>query len=208
MNVLDSLFARVYDPMMAKVEEKRLGEHRRQLLGGLSGDVLEIGAGTGHNLAAYPATVRTLTLTEPSGPMVQRLREKAAEQYPEADVVTAPAEHLPFDDDSFDAVVSTLVLCSVTDTAGALREVRRVLRPGGHFAVFEHVAGEGRVATVQRVFEPVQKVFGRNCHLTRDTRQAVADAGFDVSAVVEMDFKPMPSVVRSVISGVATAPAA
>ena len=209
MNLLDAVFARVYDPMMSKVEQKRLHEHRRQLLGALHGDVLEVGAGTGLNLDVYPDTVGSLTLTEPAAPMMKRLQAKVAQERPDADVVLAPAEHLPFDDASFDAVVSTLVLCSVPDMDAALAELRRVLRPGGPLVLFEHVAADDpRTARMQRVFEPVQKVFGRNCHLTRDTRSAVEAAGFDASGVIGMDFKPLPAVVRTVVSGIATAPAA
>ena len=205
MSVLDAVFARVYDPMMSKVEQKRLAEHRRQLLGSLSGDVLEVGAGTGLNLGAYPDGIATLTLTEPAAQMMKRLQDKMAEERPDAEVILAPAERLPFDDASFDAVVSTLVLCSVTDVDAALAEMRRVLRPGGRLALFEHViSDDARTARMQRVFEPVQKIFGRNCHLTRDTRSAVEAAGFDVSGVVGMDFKPMPAIVRSVITGIAT----
>lgn len=209
MPVLDAIFARVYDPMMSKVEEKRLGEHRRHLLGSLSGDVLEVGAGTGLNLGAYPDTISSLTLTEPVAPMMKRLQAKVAQERPDAEVVLAPAEQLPFDDASFDAVVSTLVLCSVTDVDAALGEMRRVLRPGGRLALFEHVVAEdARTARIQRIFEPVQKVFGRNCHLTRDTRTAVEAAGFDVGGVVGMDFKPLPAVVRTVVTGIAIAPGA
>jgi ubiquinone/menaquinone biosynthesis C-methylase UbiE len=206
MNLLDSLFARVYDPMMAGIEERGLAEQRRQLVGSVSGDVLEIGAGTGLNLPAYPEHLKSLTLTEPSPPMASRLRARVAQERPDATVVDAGVHDLPFEDDSFDAVVSTLVLCSVGDQNSALAQIRRVLRPGGQLVLIEHVATDGLTGTAQRIFNPVQHVMGRGCDLTKDTRAAVAAAGFDVGGVVPSTMKGAPPVVRSVIAGVATAP--
>ena len=98
---------------------------------GTSGDVLEIGSGTGANLPYYGGAVASLTLTEAQPPMLLRLERSAAEQYPPAAVLRAPAEDLPFPDHSFDVAVSMLVLCGVDDQPRALRELRRVLRPGG-----------------------------------------------------------------------------
>lgn len=206
MNPLDTLFARVYDPMMAKAEEKGLAEQRRQLLSGLSGDVLEIGAGTGLNLAAYPEHLASLTLAEPSAPMAARLRDRVVRDRPDAIVTDAPAENLPFGDNEFDVVVSTLVLCSVRDQEKALSEIRRVLRPGGQLVLIEHVRADGLTGTVQTVFNPVQHVFGRGCDLRRDTRAAVQAAGFDVGGVIDSTMNGMPSVVRSLVAGVAIAP--
>jgi ubiquinone/menaquinone biosynthesis C-methylase UbiE len=206
MNLLDGLFARIYDPMMASLEERGLAERRRQLLGNLSGDVLEIGGGTGLNLAAYPDNLKSLTITEPSEPMAVRLRARAQELRPDAVISDAGVANMPFADDSFDAVVSTLVLCSVGDQTKALAEIHRVLRPGGQLVLIEHVAADGRVGTVQKIFNPVQHVLGRGCDLTKDTMTAVKTAGFDVSGVVPSTMPGAPAVVRSVIAGIATAP--
>ena len=206
MSLLDSLFARIYDPMMASLEKGGLAERRRQLLGSLSGDVLEIGAGTGLNLPAYPEQVTSLTLTEPSPPMVSRLRARVAQDRPDATVIDADVHTLPFEDDSFDAVVSTLVLCSVGNQRSALSGIRRVLRPGGQLVLIEHVATDGLAGTAQKVFNPVQHVMGRGCDLTQDTRAAVAAAGFDVGGVVPSTMKGAPPVVRSIVAGIATAP--
>lgn len=201
---LDSLFARVYDPMMAHMEERGLSDQRAQLLGGLNGDVLEIGAGTGLNLPAYPDTLRSLTLTEPIPQMGARLRTRVAAQRPGTTIVEAGAEQLPFDDDSFDAVVTTLVLCTVRDLPQSLAEVKRVLRPDGRLVVLEHVRAEGRVGQVQNVLAPVQRVMGRGCHLNRDIRAALAEAGFDVGGIVPGEMPGAAPTIRQIISGVAT----
>ena len=105
----------------------------------MPGDVLEVGAGTGLNLSIYGPEVASLTLTEPEPPMLKRLRKRAADVAPTATVLRAPAEDLPFDDNTFDVVVSTLVLCGVSDQPRALREIHRVLRPGGELRFVEWI---------------------------------------------------------------------
>ena len=131
MSVWGRIFAGIYDHVMAKTEQAGLGAHRRALLAAASGDVLEIGAGTGTNLLYYEGKgLQTLTLTEPEKPMARRLKKRILERRPDAKLLRAPAEDLPFNDDSFDTVVATLVLCTVDDQPRALRELRRVLRPG------------------------------------------------------------------------------
>ena len=137
-----------YDRQIAKTEEAGLRAFRERLLAGTSGDVLEIGGGTGANLPCYGPAVRSLTITEPQPPMLRRLegsvRAHGAGQHgPSARVLRAPAEDLPFDDDSFDTAVATLVLCTVDDQPRALRELRRVLRPGGRLAILEITTPRG-----------------------------------------------------------------
>lgn len=185
MGPLDRLVAALYDTVLRGPEHAGLGARRSELLGALSGHVCEIGAGTGANLAHLGAGVERLTLLEPSPAMLTRLRRRLASGGPAADVsvLRAPAEALPLPDGSVDAVVSTLVLCSVRDPGLALAEVRRVLRPGGVLVVIEHVAADGRGVHAQRLIEPAWKVAARGCHLTRDTGAALADAGFDLEGV-------------------------
>ena len=115
MGVRSRFFAFTYDRFSKRSEEAGLAEMRRNLIAGASGDVLEIGGGTGANLGYYGAGVESLTVTEPEPPMLKRLQRNAREQNSQATVLRAPAEDLPFEDASFDTVVSTLVLCGVDD---------------------------------------------------------------------------------------------
>ena len=204
---MSRLFAAFYERMIAASEEACVREWRRDLLASLSGDVLELGSGTGLNLAHYPATVERLVLTEPDRHMRAKLQARLTDQRPapaRVEVVDAVADRLPFDDESFDAVVSTLVLCSVPDQRSALREVHRVLRPGGRLVFLEHVAAHEKPKRHrwQRRVEPVWKRIAGGCHLTRDTRQVIAAAGFDVDAKRESMRKASP-LVRTTERGIA-----
>src|SRR6516164_7300669 len=121
MSLRGKLFALTYDRQMAKAEKAQLGALRQSLLGAADGDVLEIGGGTGANLPFYRPGTGSLTITEPEPAMVRRLERRAREQAPRATILRAPAEDLPFDDGTFDVVVSTLVLCGVGSAEGAAR---------------------------------------------------------------------------------------
>lgn len=200
--LLQRLFAATYDPCMAAVERNGLGELRDELLGGLSGTVVEIGAGTGANLDHYGPGVDRVTAVEPSPPMAERFRTRAGEHALDTAVVVAPAEQLPLPDASADAVVATLVLCSVRDVAGAIQEVHRVLRPGGRFVLLEHIAGDGRRLRVQKIIEPVYSPLAGGCRLTRDPRPALTAAGFDVSGLTPVRL-PMPALAASGLVGAA-----
>jgi ubiquinone/menaquinone biosynthesis C-methylase UbiE len=142
MTLRASLFALTYDRQMAGTERAGLAEVRARLLAGAAGQVLEIGGGTGANLPYYGPAVAQLTITEPQPPMLRRLERKARQQAPAARLLRAPAEDLPFEDGTFDAVVATLVLCGVDDQPRALRELRRVLRPGARFLFLEHLRSD------------------------------------------------------------------
>jgi SAM-dependent methyltransferase len=192
VNLLDRAFGALYDPLMRGAERSGLGAKRRELLSDLHGHVVEIGAGTGANLPHVPPAVERLTLLEPMPSMATRLRTRV---YPgpsggptlgtttEIEILQAPAEALPLPDASADAVVSTLVLCSVDDLERSLTEVRRVLRPGGRLVLIEHVATDGALGTVQRLLAPAWAVTARGCRLDRDIAAAVAAAGFDIGAL-------------------------
>lgn len=204
--------AATYDRFTARTEAAGLAEWRRDLLADLRGDVLEIGAGTGRNLRWYPATVTGLVMTEPDPFMRARLAAKVTDARG-PDVVTVldhPAERLRFDDGSFDAVVSTLVLCSVADPAATLAEIFRVLRPGGRLVYLEHVAAIDAPRTMrwQRRFEPVWRRVADNCHLTRSTEQAIATAGFEVAVERRQAMPLAPPVLRATVRGAAVRPAA
>lgn len=173
--------ARYFDAINAPIERRWRRERRRELLAGLGGDVLEIGAGTGTNLEHYTAADR-LTLVEPARAMRERLEGAVAAAGRPADVVDAMAEDLPFADGSFDVVVCFLVLCSVRDLATALGEARRVLRPGGTFVFLEHVRAEGRLGRAQDLVDPVWRRIGVGCRPNRRTLDAIREAGFVVES--------------------------
>lgn len=195
-----------YDRMMRSVEEGGLTQWRGELLASLSGNVLEIGAGTGRSLPSYPVSVTSLTLAEPDKNMRSQLERVAAAHARAIDIIDAPTEHLPFPDATFDAVVSSLVLCSVRDQARVLREVRRVLRPAGTFVFIEHVAAKDRPHRLkwQRRIEPVWKLLVGNCHLTRDTEGAVTSSGFNVVDIERTSMRGAPPFIRPTIRGRAT----
>ena len=136
--IRDRIFAALADPLSARWERKYGADLRRRLLSEARGRVLEIGVGTGQSFPHYP-DVDELVGIEPSEPMLHRARQRAAESHREVTLVEASAEQLPFEDDSFDTVVTMAVLCTVDDPARSLREIRRVLRPDGRFRFSEHV---------------------------------------------------------------------
>jgi ubiquinone/menaquinone biosynthesis C-methylase UbiE len=197
-----------YDRTMAKTEDAGLRQWRADLLGDLTGEVLEIGAGTGLNVAHYGPGVTRLVLTEPDDFMRPKLQQRAQLTDVPHEVVDAGVDPLPFPDESFDVVVSTLVLCSVPDEVAALAEIHRVLRPGGRLVYLEHVAAvenpkrhkwQGRI-------EPVWKRVAGNCHLTRTTDQAIPEAGFELVEARRESMRKSPPWVRVTTRGVATKP--
>lgn len=202
--------AATYDRFTAATEAAGLADWRRDLLAGLAGDVLEIGAGTGHNLRWYPATVSRLVLTEPDPHMRARLEAKRSTASGPASVEVHPhaADALGFDDHSFDAVISTLVLCSVPDPDATLAEIRRVLRPGGRFVYLEHVAASDRLRTLrwQHRLEPVWKRVAGNCHLTRSTDRAILAAGFATEVERHEAMPKAPPILRATVRGAAVTP--
>jgi SAM-dependent methyltransferase len=174
------LFARLYVRVIARRAPH--DDNRRSLLSGLSGRVLEIGCATGVSFSFYPRTITELVAVEPE-PYLRAGAEAAAGNAPvPVRVLDGLAEALPVEDGSFDAVVFSLVLCSVRSQPDALAEARRVLRPGGQLRFYEHVAAISRVPralerALDRTFWP--RVFG-NCHTARDTASAIAAAGFRI----------------------------
>ena len=208
MGVRSRFFAFTYDRFSKGMEEAGLAETRRNLIEGASGDVLEIGGGTGANLGYYGAGVESLTVTEPERPMLKRLERKARERNSRATILRAPAEDLPFNDASFDTVVSTLVLCGVDDQPRAVRELRRVLRPGGRLIFIEHVRSDDpRVAKMQDRMNPVNR-FVVCCDCNRPTLDTVRSAGFEVTELEQTELPKSPPFARPLIVGTATAPVA
>jgi ubiquinone/menaquinone biosynthesis C-methylase UbiE len=192
----------LYDFASRKVEKGELGQRRHELVSGLEGEILEVGAGTGLNIPHYERAARVIAV-EPDASMARQLRKRAPEAGVPVEIVTGSAEALPFPDGSFDTVVVTFVLCSVEDPAAALAEVRRVLRPGGRLVMLEHVRGDRRLARWQDRFTPLHRKVAGNCHLNRETKDAVAAAGFDAADIHVTRIPGSHPLVRSGIQGVA-----
>jgi SAM-dependent methyltransferase len=201
MSLRDRIFAAVYDPLSARWEKRHGADLRRKLLAHARGRVLEVGVGTGLSIPLYPP-VDELVVTDPSEPMLRRARRRAAEAGRDVTFVEAPAERLPFEDDSFDTVVSMVVLCTVEDPQLALREIRRVLRPDGRFLLSEHVrSDEPKQARRQDRLEGIWGVVANGCHPNRRTLDAIRAAGFDVSDVEHGELPGVPALVRPHVSG-------
>ncbi len=177
------LFARLYACLGSKAEEKGQAEHRRELLAGLTGRVVEVGAGHGLNFPHYPEAVTEVVAVEPESHL-RGLAATAAQTAPvPIRVVDGVADAIPAGDEEFDAGVACLMLCSVPDQARALAEYRRVLRPGAELRFYEHVlADTARFARVQSIGDKSglwPRVSG-GCHASRDTARAIEAAGFEI----------------------------
>jgi SAM-dependent methyltransferase len=203
MSVWGRIFAAGYDHIMSGPEKATLEAHRKALIPRATGRVLEIGGGTGANLPFYER-VETLTLTEPEKPMVRRLEQRLQQRSSAAQVLRAPAEDLPFENDSFDAVVSTLVLCTVDDQPRVLRELHRVLKPGGQLLFIEHVRADNeRLARWQDRLNGLQTRIGHGCNCNRPTLATMTTTGFEVTQIARDVMRKAPPIVRPLVVGVA-----
>jgi ubiquinone/menaquinone biosynthesis C-methylase UbiE len=185
------VFSRFYANVAGPALEKAgMSEYRKRLLAGLSGEVIEIGAGNGLNFQHYPAEVKRVLAVEPE-PRLRALAEDKARAIPlDIEVAEGRAERLPAQDASFGAAVVCLTLCSVADQAAALAEIHRVLRPGGQLRFFEHVRAESAfMRSVQRVADATfWPLLCGGCHTGRDTQAAITAAGFTTTQAEKFDF--------------------
>ncbi|ORA15541.1 methyltransferase domain-containing protein [Mycobacterium asiaticum] len=178
--VQNPFFARVW-PVFAAHEAESVRALRRENLAGLSGRVLEVGAGSGTNFAYYPDTVMQVVAVEPEPRLVAKARAAAADAPIPVEVTSVAAEEFS-DGEVFDAVVCSLVLCSVHDQVAVLRRLRALLRPGGELRFLEHIASAGGRGRLQRLADATiwPRMLG-NCHTHRDTERSIVDAGFEIA---------------------------
>ena len=204
------IFERFYGWISPRMDQGGVHAHRRQLLAGLSGRVIEVGSGNGLNFAQYPSEVSRVLAVEPSPHLRELARDNAEGAPVPVEVVDGVAEHLPADDETFEAAVVSLVLCSVPDQRKALREIHRVLRPGGGLHFYEHVRGDTpALQRVQRLVDAtIWPLLAGGCHTARDTSAAITNAGFEMQRVDRLRFPDsvvsMPSSPH--ILGVAVRP--
>ncbi|AIF43052.1 class I SAM-dependent methyltransferase [Virgibacillus sp. SK37] len=180
---MGSLFARVYDPIMKPLEKMKFNHIRRALLANASGNVLEIGSGTGVNFPYYKQVERVDAI-EPNLQMIQQAKKNIASANVPITMHQAEAEQLPFEKNVFDSVVSTLVFCTIPDPLQALEEIRRVSKPGAPLLFFEHVRMEQPLlAHAQDMLTPAWKKVCDGCHLNRDIVSFLGQAGLEVDRI-------------------------
>jgi SAM-dependent methyltransferase len=198
------VMALVYDPFVWLGEIAGMRRQRSVLVGGARGRVVEIGSGTGLNIAHYPDGIAELLLLEPEPAMRRRLALCLQRHQRVARIVDAPAERLPLADASVDTVVSTLVLCTVDDPERALREIARVLRPDGQLLFIEHVRAKSRflAACQDRLLQPWRR-FAGGCICNRPTVELMRACGFAVAAD-DAVWRGMPAIVHPLVVGRAT----
>ncbi|SOX52651.1 class I SAM-dependent methyltransferase [Mycobacterium ahvazicum] len=198
------IMALVYDPFVWVGELAGMRRRRRTLVSAARGRVVEIGAGTGLNIAHYPDDIDDLVLMEPEPAMRRKLARRLHRHARPARIVNAPAECLPLTDESVDTVVSTLVLCTVENPERALREIARVLRPGGQLLFVEHVRANSRLLAAWQdyLFRP-WRAFAGGCCCNRPTGELMRACGFAVTAE-SFVWRGMPRIVHPLLTGRAT----
>ena len=200
-------FAATYDRLTASGERGFMGRIRAEVAGGAKGRVLEIGSGTGANFPHYTDLAEHVTAVEPDPYMFRRAQRHAADIERPITLQQAPAEELPFADATFDTVVSTLVLCSVSDPEKAISEVVRVLKPGGQLRFYEHIRSSNPIASrFQDIALPVWRWFAAGCHCNRDTVTTIRESGLEIAELkYSTPIPPVPPFVlaRPHVKGIA-----
>jgi len=179
---------------------------RRRVCSGLAGDVIELGFGSGHNVPFYPAAVTAVAAIEPSDLSWRLAGNRVAAATVPVTRSGLDGQSLPFDDGSFDVALSTWTLCTIPDVTAALKEIRRVLRPGGQLHFLEHgLAPDERVRRWQRRLDPLQQRIAGGCHFTRPIADLITAAGFTITEL-DVFYEPGPKVAGADSLGVATSP--
>ena len=183
----------------------QMGKYRRRALEPAVGETLEIGFGTGLNLLYYPASVTRLTVIDSENMLTQLVDRRIAEcPIPVTKMQLDAQGRLPFDDQTFDSVVTTLTLCSIENTAPALAEIRRVLKPGGKFVFWEHGRSDDRkTADWQDRFNPLQRVIGVGCNMNRKIDDLITASGFEITKLERFLMPKTPRLLAEMYRGVA-----
>jgi len=194
------ILPRLIDWTMSKPE---IEKYRAELLQKVTGNVLEIGFGTGLNLAYYPHSIEKITAIDPNPGMNSRAARRVRDSALPIESQALNGEQLPMADNTFDSVVSTWTLCSIAKVNQALQEIHRVLKPGGQFFFIEHgLSDDPNIQIWQNRLNPVQKIIGDGCHLNRNI-QALVEAQFDRVTLERFDMESLPRVGSHTYKGVA-----
>jgi ubiquinone/menaquinone biosynthesis C-methylase UbiE len=189
------VFARMYERISVESERRGTAQYRHRMLAGLAGRVLEIGAGNGLNFGHYPDTVTEIVAVEPEDRLRALAQQVATRAAVPVRVLAGHADALPAPDASFDAAVVSLVLCSVPEPAGALAEIRRVLRPGGQLRFFEHVRStKPWLGLAQDAITPLWSAVAGGCHPNRDAAAAIRAASFHIEQLDRVCYAPLRCV--------------
>jgi SAM-dependent methyltransferase len=196
------IFPRLLDKLLSTPE---MGKYRRRALASVRGNTLEVGFGTGLNLPYYPGTVTKLTGIDCEDMLPGKVQKRIViSPFAVTRMQIDATGRLPFDDRNFDSVVSTLTLCSLSNTAPALAEIRRVLKPDGRFVFFEHGRSEdARVARRQDRYNPIQKIIGAGCNLNRRIDRLIETAGFEIRSLERFIMPDTPRIMAEMYCGIA-----
>ncbi|NKY52860.1 class I SAM-dependent methyltransferase [Nocardia vermiculata] len=197
----ERILPRLIDRTCGMAANERL---RKRVCAGLHGRVLEIGFGSGRNVPFYPAAVTRVGAVEPADLGWRMAAARIADSSVPVERAGLDGQALPFEDNSFDSALSTWTLCTIPDIALALQEVRRVLVPGGQLHFVEHgLAPDAQVRTWQHRLDPIQGVIAGGCHLDRDIRGLLEEAGFEITEVDRFYDSPAPRFLAAMSLGVA-----
>ncbi len=183
----------------------QMGKYRRRALEPATGETLEIGFGTGLNLPHYPDSVTRLTVIDSENMLTRLVDRRIAECHlPVVKMQLDAQGRLPFDDHSFDSVVTTMTLCSIENTAPALAEIRRVLKREGKFIFWEHGRSEDpTVAHRQDRFNPLQRIIGAGCNMNRKIDNLISTAGFEITTLDRFLLPKTPRLLAEMYRGIA-----
>ncbi len=199
-------YSRIVFPWLCDfaLDQAVVAQHRRELLSHVSGETLEIGFGTGLNLSCYPSDVRKITVVDPNPGMHRRAKKRIQQADIQVDKRLLSSEKLPFENDTFDCVVSTFTLCSIQQVDRAVAEVLRVLKPEGRFLIMEHgLSNDPEIQKWQRWLNGPQQLFGDNCHLDRNIQELVKQQPFRSVELEEFYLEKTPKTHGYIYRGVA-----